>query len=122
MPTDIIARICNGERGLLNLGARLPVGVIGIDVDQYGDKRGLDTVAGCEKRCGPLPPTYVATAREYETGSGIRLFRVDEKVWLWPGDSDLHGVDIIDRHHRYISAPGSLHHSSARYGLYGPDG
>lgn len=118
MPYDIISRICKGERGLLNLGARLPLGVIGIDVDHYGDKYGLDTIAALEDVLGPLPPTWMLTAREYESGSGIRLYRVDAQVWQWPGDSDLDDVEIIDRHHRYVCAPGSLHHTSRRYRLY----
>ena len=35
-PKLIVGRMLAGERGVLNLGARVPVGVIGIDVDQYG--------------------------------------------------------------------------------------
>jgi hypothetical protein len=31
-PEDVAARISSGERGILNLGIRMPVGVVGIDV------------------------------------------------------------------------------------------
>ena len=91
-----------------DVAARLPVGVIGLDVDHgYPDKRGrikrgLDTLAELEAKWGPLPPTYRVTARPYETGSGIRLYRVDAGRWVWPGDSDPADIEIIDHNHRFV--------------------
>lgn len=120
---NVVRRIALGrERGVVNLGARMPLGVIGCDVDAYGDKHGLTTLARHEERLGPLPPTYVVTARQYETGSGIRLYSVPHD---WAGVGELEGahVELIQRHHRFIVAPGGLHHSCGVYKLYdGRDG
>ena len=116
-PNNVIARIISGERGILNLGGRVPVGVVGLDVDQYGPKRGLDTIAEHEARLGQLPPTYIVTARPFESGSGIRIFAVPED---WNGVGVLAGghVELIQRHHRFVAAPGSLHYTGRRYRLY----
>lgn len=120
-PRNVAARIHDGERGVLNLGMRMPVGGIGIDVDAYDGKRGLDTIAELETRLGPLPPTYRITARPYEEGSGIRLYRVPDdwrgKTLLKLGGEDGH-VEIIQRHHRLAAVPPSHHHTGARYKLY----
>lgn len=120
-PRNVAARIRDGERGVLNLGMRMPVGGIGIDVDAYDGKRGLETITGLEARLGPLPPTYRITARPYESGSGIRLYRVPDnwrgKTILKLGGADGH-VEIIQRHHRLAAVPPSYHHTGARYKLY----
>lgn len=115
---NVVWRLAAGhERGILNLGARLPLGVIGCDVDAYGHKHGLTTLAQHEEKLGPLPPTYMVTARGYETGSGIRLYAVPES---WRGVGELQGahVELIQRHHRFIVAPGGLHHTGTTYRLY----
>lgn len=83
---NVAGRIERGERGVLNIGMRMPVGGIGLDVDAYDGKRGLSTVAEHEARLGALPPTYRVTARPYAEGSGIRLFRVPD---------DWHGATIL---------------------------
>ena len=116
-PRQVIERLLAGERGVLNLGARVPVGVVGLDVDQYGNKHGLQTIAEHEARLGPLPPTYIVTARGYASGSGIRLFAVPEG---WGGVGVLAGghVDLIQRHLRFLAAPGSTHHTGQEYRLY----
>ena len=85
-PANVARRIANGERGILNLGMRMPVGGIGIDVDAYDGKRGLQTIAEREARLGKLPPTYRLTARLYEEGSGIRLYRVPSSPWPGPAE------------------------------------
>lgn len=119
-------RLRLGEPGRLNPGARLPKGVIGIDVDAHDGKTGATTLAACERRLGLLPPTYRVTARGAASRSGIRLFRVPAD-WVGPGslraDDGTYGhVDLIQAHLRYIAAPGALHHTGRRYRLYGPDG
>lgn len=93
---DLWARL--NSRG--NLALRLPDGIIGIDVDHYDAKRGADTLAELEAKYGPLPATWISSARELP--SGIRMFRV-------PPGTELDGkagddIDIIQRHHRYICA------------------
>lgn len=117
-------RIAKGSNGMLNLGVRCPAGVVGIDVDAYAGKRGLDTLAEHESRLGSLPPTFVTTARP--GGSGIRWFRVPPD---WIGTSELKAangapghVELIQRHHRLAAVPPSIHHTGAAYRLYGPDG
>lgn len=77
---------------------RLPRGVVGLDVDCYGAKRGDETLAELVDRYGPLPPTWSSTSR----GSGpsrIWLFRVPEDLELpgTPGPS----IEFIQYHHRY---------------------
>lgn len=119
-------RLRRGEPGFLNPGARLPRGVVGIDVDAHDGKTGATTLGAWERRLGLLPPTYRVTARGRASKSGIRLFRVPGE-WLGPGalraDDGTYGhVDLIQAHLRYIAAPGALHHTGRRYRLYGPDG
>jgi hypothetical protein len=90
---------------------RVPAGVIGLDIDagyskiEHGRevvKRGEDTLAELEARFGPLPPTWVSSARP--APSGIRFFRVP--VWLdgrpinWPGEAGKF-IEIIQPGHRY---------------------
>lgn len=53
-PTYVEARIRDGDSGSLQIGVRMPVGGIGIDVDAYDGKRGLSTLAEHETRLGPL--------------------------------------------------------------------
>ena len=122
MPVRIVHRLCRGERGVLGLGARLPLGVMSLDVDAY--KRGAVTIAEHEARLGPKPPTYFVTARE--DGSGNYLYRVPVD-WFGVGvlkgaDGSPGDVDTIQSHLRYIAAPGTPHHTGAPYRLYGPDG
>ncbi|PJK24407.1 AAA family ATPase [Mycolicibacterium goodii] len=122
-PSNVAGRIERGERGLLNLGMRMPVGGIGLDVDAYDGKRGLETVAEHGARLGSLPPTYRITARPYEQGSGIRLYRVPDD---WHGATILKAddggdghVELIQRHHRLAAVPPSLHHTGQHYRIYG---
>jgi P4 family phage/plasmid primase-like protien len=81
-----------------NYALRLPDGVVGIDVDQYGSKTGLDTLKAWEDQLGPLPPTPMSTGRAPGTGSGIRFYR-------YPGGKLApvlgEAVEIVQRGHRY---------------------
>ena len=104
-----------------NTGLRLPDGVIGIDVDAYGDKTGGRTLLEAEKRWGPLPPTVVSSSRD-DRVSGIRLYRIPEGIEL-PGDIKLMmdggtlvgDIEIIQWFHRYVVAWPSIHPSGHRY-------
>ncbi|WP_160110856.1 bifunctional DNA primase/polymerase [Mycolicibacterium houstonense] len=109
----------NGTAGILALGERLPAGVLGIDVDAYDGKNGKTTLEDWERQWGPLPPTYIITARR-DGVSGIRLYRVPEDYY--PKEIPNSGVEFLDRHHRYIVAPPSWHHTGKRYALYLPGG
>lgn len=102
-----------------NIGVRLPDGVIGIDVDHYGDKRGADTLAALVDRFGPLPDTYRSTRRGADNPSGIRFYRVPTGR-KWRGNAGTH-VDIVQRTHRYaVVWPSRV--DGRVYEWYGPNG
>jgi hypothetical protein len=103
-----------------NLALRLPRGVIGIDVDDYGDKQGGKSYAEAVQQWGELPATWRSTSREGV--SGIRLFTVPEGL-QWPGNLGLNsGIDIISYRYRYVVAPPSLHPEGRTYRWVTPDG
>lgn len=92
-----------GPEAARNIGLRMPPGVIGLDVDAgYGGKTGDVTLADLEARLGPLPPTWVSSARP--APSGIRFFRVPElldgRPINWPGEAGKF-IEIIQPGHRY---------------------
>lgn len=93
----------HGDR---NIGLRAPAGVIGLDVDAYEKagktKGGAEALAALEAQHGPLPPTWVSSARP--APSGIRWYRVplelDGREINWPGEA-AKGIEIIQHGHRY---------------------
>lgn len=94
-----------------NLGLRMPPGVVGIDVDGYGGKTGGMTIRELEEKAGcAFPPTFVLTAR-HDQVSGIRLYRVPPGTKL----ADQRDVEMIQNHHRYALAAGSMHHTGQIY-------
>lgn len=105
-----------------NYALRLPEGVMGIDVDTYGDKDGAATLAELEAKLGPLPATYMSTRRANPMTSGIRFFRYTGGKLAGGAGKD---IDIIQRGHRYavvwpsvVEADGA----DAAYAWYGPSG
>ena len=50
--------------GNRNVALVLPPDVIGIDVDGYAGHNGSETLVELERELGPLPPTYMSTARD----------------------------------------------------------
>lgn len=117
----------HGDR---NIGLRLPPGVIGLDVDagyvKDGElKRGDETLARLEAAYGPLPPTWVSSARP--APSGIRFFRVPEQLdgrpINWPGEAGKF-IEIIQPGHRYAVVWPSTNPEAdgARYEWRGPAG
>ena len=103
---------------------RMPEGVLGIDVDNYRTKQGLTTLAKAEEAWGPLPDTFMSTARE--GGSGIRFFRIPSES-RFPGKIELDGfsdIETIQRGHRYSVVYPSTNPDAdgAQYRWYSPDG
>lgn len=121
-PADEQVQAWVAGRGADNVCLRVPRDVLGVDVDAYDGRIGLETVEWLTERVGePLPATWSSTSRE--DGSRIMLFRVPEGVeWV----SDLgHDSDVqVVRHgHRYIVAWPSVHPKTGRiYRWRRPDG
>lgn len=88
-----------------NIALRMPVDVVGIDVDHYGAKTGGDTLHELVAKYGPLPPTYLSTSRD-DGMSGIRLYRIPPGTVL---PTKMPGIDFVQRHHRYAVVHPSIH-------------
>lgn len=93
-----VAAWAAGAEGQRNIALRLPPDVIGLDVDDYGEKVGGASLAALIERYGALPPTWVTTART-DGVSGIRLYRVPPGLH-WPGEA-APNIEIIQAGHRY---------------------
>lgn len=91
--------------GPQNICLHLPPGVIGLDVDAYGDKPGAATLEQLVAECGALPATWLSTSRG-DGISGIRLFRVPDDARLLTA---LPGIEVIQHFHRYIVCWPSVH-------------
>lgn len=113
-----------------NVALRLPDGVLGLDVDVYGDKRGDETVAYVADQlgAGDLPPTWTSTARGPDQPSRIHLYRVPVGG-AWRSDLGRgSAVEVIQRGHRWARVwPSANHRLLGRgvdptYRWYRPDG
>jgi putative DNA primase/helicase len=107
-----------------NVALRMHPNMIGIDVDDYGDKAGAATIAAAEEAWGPLPANWVSTSRTDGGVSGIRLFRVPEGL-AWPGGLQRFGggVELCRWDHRYVVVAPSVHPDTGQpYQWYAPDG
>lgn len=93
----------DGPEAAFNIGLRLPAGVLGLDVDAYPGKCGGESLAALVATHGPLPPTWVTSART-DGVSGIRLYRVPTEIdgheINWPGEAGKH-IELIQHGHRY---------------------
>lgn len=95
-----------------NVGLRLPDVVLGLDVDAYGDKAGLQTFLEALDRLGPLPDAPISSSRS-DGASGIRLYRVPGgRRWA---DELGPGVEVIHHGHRYVVAAPSIHPEGMTY-------
>lgn len=81
-----------------NIALRMPHGVVGIDVDDYGSKHGAATLDALIEKWGPLPPTWRSTARPGGR-SGIYFFRVPHGLW-WPGKLG-DAIEVVVFQYRY---------------------
>lgn len=126
-PTD--AQIANwiSERPDTNLGLRVEYGILVLDVDDYDDKTGGQTLEEAERLWGPLPPTYRSTARLDDPVSGQRFYRVPLGVLFWPeikfADLGLGHVETIQPHLRVSVVWPSIHPKTGEvYRWHAPDG
>ena len=117
---DIQAWI-DGPEGARNIGLHLPPDVYVLDVDTYGPKNGQSSLTAMQEKLGPLPPTWVNTARNPRDG-GHYFFRADlpeGRVW-----KDHPGTAIESLHvgHRYAVVWPSIHPEGMPYHWYDPAG
>lgn len=113
------------SRPNVNIALRLPKTVIGIDVDDYDDKPGADTMIATTEAHDRLPRTWISTSRSGR--SGIRWFTLPTPAVLpgklvHPDDPDVSGVEVIQYHHRYAVVWPSVHPSGDEYRWVTPDG
>jgi hypothetical protein len=87
-----------------NIAIRACGGIIGIDVDAYDGKPGLETLHRMAEELGELPDTIMSTSRTDD--SGIRMFRIPEGVKLV---TKLPGIEFVQQHHRYVVCWPSVH-------------
>jgi len=107
-PTPAEITDWNDSHGNGNIAIVLPVDVVGIDVDAYGDKPGAATLVELQTKYGQLPPTVVITSRT-DGISGIRLYRLPKNVDENEFGTGWAGIDVLRHSHRYVVAPPSLH-------------
>jgi hypothetical protein len=110
-PNEVQIERWLANQGAGNIGIRLPLDVIGVDLDLYKDP---DARTKLEECTGPLPPTWCSTSRV--DGSGIRLYRCQPppagKKWM---GAPIAAVEIIQYHHRYVVAWPSIHPEGRTY-------
>lgn len=107
-----------------NIAIRAPIGVIGIDIDQYGAKTGWDHLETLRLKHNltELPATWRSSSRPLP--SGIRWYRLPGVVTLPDRNGEIRtlqrdeirltgdpvpGVEIIQRHHRYAVCWPTIH-------------
>jgi putative DNA primase/helicase len=97
-----------------NVALVLPPGIVGIDVDNYGAKRGGASLKRLHDLCGGLPSTFRSTSRDDDT-AGIYLFRCAEVLDLVDNGDEYPGIDIIRPNWRYAMASPSIHPEGRPY-------
>lgn len=120
-PTDAQITEWIAQRGGDNIAIRLPDDVIGIDVDAYDGRRGIETITWFESQYGELPRTWRSTSRD--DGSGILLYHVPSGLnWVSHLGKDSN-VEVIRHAHRYAVVWPSIHpETKKRYRWYAPGG
>jgi Bifunctional DNA primase/polymerase, N-terminal len=119
-PDDNTIRQWLKVAGHCNVGLRIPDGFIGLDIDQYGDKRRLDNLRILKDTHDLGPLALTKTLRSTSRGPGqlsaIDRYRVPEGH-RWKGDS-VDGVELIQYGHRYGVVWPSIHPTGAEYRWY----
>jgi len=113
------------------LAFRPPLNVVMLDVDDYDDKHGMDTIDQAEGWLGRLPDTYRVTSRGYDNPSGRYMYRIpadltvtDSSLYQFAGpDTGRTDVEIVRTGHRFSWAPGDYHYKNDEVIVcYDPDG
>ena len=112
-----LRKLLNESPSQANIGVWLRDGIIGIDVDDYDGKGGGDTYRRLISELGPLPDTWMSSARA-DGISGIRFFQVPEGK-AWPGKAGT-GIDVVSRNYRYAAVFPSHHPTGGTYRWYAP--
>lgn len=121
VPSDAQIEAWRQNRGDGNVAGRVPDGYISIDIDQYDENPGADSLAKLEAELGPLPPSSRTSSRGPDNPSGIRgPFKVPPGL-RWKSDP-APGIQIVQPGHRYQVLPPSIHPEGRRYVRYGPGG
>jgi hypothetical protein len=102
-----------------NIAIHLPDGIVGVDVDHYGDKTGNVTLLDLMRKLPALPPTYSSTSRP-GTQSSIRWYRVEPGL-RWPSGPGK-DIEFIHVGHRYAAVWPSVHPSGNQYVWVNPVG
>ena len=102
----------------VNIALRLPRWIVGLDVDHYADKAGGDSLGDLQDKLGPLPGTFVSTART-DGVSGIRLFMLpgDYAASSWPSQA-APDIEMITWYERYVICSPSMHKTGNEYKWY----
>ncbi len=117
-PDDTTSRMWANRYARSNIALRLPRWIVGLDVDEYDDKYGGDSLGELQDKLGPLPGTFVSTSRD-DGVSGIRLFMVpgDYVSCAWPSQAAV-DIDMITWYERYVICSPSVHRSGKQYRWY----
>lgn len=80
-------------------------GTVGLDVDAYDGRPGAQTLHDLGTKLGPLPETWISTARQLP--SGIRIFTLPPGVDLGKNAEGMvrtigEALDVIRHDHRYV--------------------
>ncbi|MFC9765608.1 bifunctional DNA primase/polymerase [Rhodococcus jostii] len=124
-PSSADVQAWTEDKPMSNVALRVPLDVVGIDVDAYGDKSGGRTLAHSEGLWGALPPTWISTSR-IDGISGIRFYRVPAGTRLkneikFRAESLGH-IEIVQHTHRYAIVAPSIHPEGRVYRWVMPDG
>ncbi|MFC5947057.1 phage/plasmid primase, P4 family [Pseudonocardia lutea] len=116
IPTAADHKQWQAEYPMANIGLHVGTDMIGVDVDQYGPKHGLDTITAIEERVGVrFPPTLRLTSRggEFRSAGGKLFYRLkpEHQGLAWPGTIGL-DTEIIQFHHRFAMTYPSLNPGS----------
>ncbi len=115
------------QNGGREVGLRLAMDMVGMDVDAYDGKAGTWSLGVLQAKWGKLPATWMSSSRI--DGSGIRLFRLgpdmDQALLRDPKADDprFGGIEVVRGGHRYCMAWPSRHprEGRPRYDWFDPE-